>query len=261
MKRMQQRLLHALARDVARDRGVVALAGDLVDLVDEDDAPLGLLDVVVGHLQQPREDALDILAHVARLGEHRGVDDREGHLQQAGDRPRHERLARTGGAHQHDVRLVDLDVVLLRGVEQPLVVVVDRHRQVTLGRILSDDVLVEELLDLRRLEQLLLLQGRHRRTGRRAGRHAVVGKDAVAVLDALVADVGSVHALEHDLHLRAGGPAERTAVVVRVAAATAGGRVLRMIRVVVFLCHYFFSLLVSTSSMSPYSRASAAESQ
>ena len=50
---LQQGLLHAFARHVARDRGVVALAGDLVDLVDEDDAALGLLDVVVGDLQQP----------------------------------------------------------------------------------------------------------------------------------------------------------------------------------------------------------------
>src|SRR5262249_3503934 len=35
---LEQRLLHALARDVAGDRGVVGLAADLVDLVDIDDA-------------------------------------------------------------------------------------------------------------------------------------------------------------------------------------------------------------------------------
>src|SRR4051794_37565427 len=44
---LQQRLLDAFARDVARDRRVVGLAGDLVDLVDVDDPGLGLLDVVV----------------------------------------------------------------------------------------------------------------------------------------------------------------------------------------------------------------------
>src|SRR5438045_2296875 len=42
---LQERLLDALARDVARDRRVVALARDLVDLVDVDDAPLGARDV------------------------------------------------------------------------------------------------------------------------------------------------------------------------------------------------------------------------
>ncbi len=47
---LQQRLLDTLAGDVTRDRRVLALAGDLVDLVDVDDPRLGLLDVVVGGL-------------------------------------------------------------------------------------------------------------------------------------------------------------------------------------------------------------------
>jgi NAD(P)-dependent dehydrogenase (short-subunit alcohol dehydrogenase family) len=48
---LQERLLHALAADVAGDGRVVALAADLVDLVDVDDAALRLLDVVIGRLQ------------------------------------------------------------------------------------------------------------------------------------------------------------------------------------------------------------------
>src|SRR5947209_18399026 len=53
---LEQRLLHALARDVAGDRGVVGLATDLVDLVDIDDPALGALDIVVGGLQQLEDD-------------------------------------------------------------------------------------------------------------------------------------------------------------------------------------------------------------
>jgi len=50
---LQQRLLHALAGDVARDAtGSRLLRRDLVDLVDVDDARLGALDVVVGGLEQ-----------------------------------------------------------------------------------------------------------------------------------------------------------------------------------------------------------------
>src|ERR1700674_5267928 len=48
---LEQRLLHALARYVAGDRGIVGFAGYLVDLVDIDDAALRALDVVLGGLQ------------------------------------------------------------------------------------------------------------------------------------------------------------------------------------------------------------------
>ena len=63
---LQQGLLHALAGDVTGDRRVLGLAGDLVDLVDVDDPGLGLLDVVVGGLDQLEQDVLDVLADVAR---------------------------------------------------------------------------------------------------------------------------------------------------------------------------------------------------
>ena len=77
---LEQRLLHALAGDVAGDRRVLGLAGDLVDLVDVDDAGLGLLDVVVGGLDQLEQDVLDVLADVAGLGERGGVGDANGTL-------------------------------------------------------------------------------------------------------------------------------------------------------------------------------------
>ncbi len=48
---LQQRLLHALARNVASNRGVLVLLRDLVDLVYIYDALLGLLDVSIGGLQ------------------------------------------------------------------------------------------------------------------------------------------------------------------------------------------------------------------
>ena len=108
---LEQRLLHALARDVAGDRRVLALAGDLVDLVDVDDPGLGLLDVVVGGLDQLEEDVLDVLADVAGLGEGGGVGDGEGHVEHAGQRLGQQRLAAAGGAEQQDVGLGQLDVV------------------------------------------------------------------------------------------------------------------------------------------------------
>src|SRR5205085_2665834 len=100
---LQQRLLHALARDIAGDRGVVALARDLVDLVDVDDAALRLLDVVVALLQQLLDDVLDVLADVTRFGEGRRIGDDERDIQEARERLREQRLARARGPDEEDV--------------------------------------------------------------------------------------------------------------------------------------------------------------
>ena len=108
---LQQRLLHALAGDVPGDRRVVALAADLVDLVDVDDAALRLLFVVAGGLVELEDDVLDVLADVAGLGERRGVDDRERNRQHAGQRLGQQGLAGAGRADQQDVRLLQLDVL------------------------------------------------------------------------------------------------------------------------------------------------------
>ena len=49
---LQQGLLHALAGNIAGDGGIFALSGDLIHLVDVNDAALRLFDVVVGSLDQ-----------------------------------------------------------------------------------------------------------------------------------------------------------------------------------------------------------------
>ena len=181
---LQERLLHAFARDVARDRRVLVLPADLVDFVDIDDPLLALLDVAAGGLQQLEDDVLDVLADVSRLGQRRRVDDRERHGQELGEGLGEERLAGPGRTDEQDVRLRQLDLVpaarLLLDLDT-LVVVVDRDRELLLGLFLADDVLVEELLDL--------LRHRQRRARAAARLEAVVvGDDVVTDLDALIAD-------------------------------------------------------------------------
>src|SRR5829696_3574028 len=179
---LQQRLLDPLARHVARDRRVVGLAGDLVDLVDVDDPRLGLLDVVVGRLDELEEDVLDVLADVAGLGQRRRVGDREGDVEDARERLGQQRLAAAGGPEQQDVGLLQLDVRVV-GLHHldALVVVVDRDRERALGLLLPDDVLVEDVVDLPRLGQVLDVEAR------RGGQLLI--DDLVAEVDALVADV------------------------------------------------------------------------
>ena len=169
-------------RHVARDRRVVGLARDLVDLVDVDDPRLGLLDVVVGGLDQLEEDVLDVLADVAGLGQRRGVGDRERDVEDARQRLGQQRLAAAGRPEQQDVGLLQLDVRVV-GLHHlhALVVVVDRDGQRALGLLLADDVLVEHVVDLARLGEVLDVE--------RGRSGELLVDDLVAEIDALVADV------------------------------------------------------------------------
>ena len=154
---LEQRLLHALAGDVAGDGGVLALARDLVQLVDVDDALLGQFLVFAGGLVELQQDVLHVLADVAGFGQGGGVGHGERHVQDLGQGLGQQRLAGAGRPDQQDVALADVDLGQVLVVADALVVVVDGHGQFLLGRVLGDDVLVELALDLGRGQQLQLL--------------------------------------------------------------------------------------------------------
>src|SRR3989442_9186685 len=177
---LEQGLLHALARDVTSDRGVVGLAADLVDLVDIDDATLGALEVVVGGLQQLEDDVLDVLADIAGFGERGRIRHGEGHIEDARERLRQQRLARAGWADQQDVRLRELDVVVLGLMVETLVVIMDRDREHLLGVILTDDIVVKNFADF--------LGGRNAVARLHQRGLVLLVDDVHAQFDALVAD-------------------------------------------------------------------------
>jgi len=180
---LEQRLLHTLTGHIAGNRGVLCLASDLVDLVDVDDPTLGRLAIALGRLVEAEEDVLHVLSHVASLGEGGRVDDGERHLELASEGLREQRLAGSRRSDQEDIRLGQLHVRPRASglVLDPPVVVVHGNRELLLGRLLTDHVLVEVGLDLVRLGEDVL-----------AGLglvNPVLGDDVEAHLDALVADV------------------------------------------------------------------------
>ena len=224
-------MLDTFATYVSRDGGVVALAGNLVYLVDEDDTLLCRLHVIVGYLKQTGEDAFNILAHITGLGKYRGIHDGEGYSKQLGDGACKKCLARTCAAHDDDVALLNLHLIGLVLLHEALVVVVYRYGEVALGIILTDDVLVEERLYLLRFGKLVqikvcilavLLSATHCLTC-----------NLVSLLGTLVADEPADTGDEH-AHLGLRASAE-TAVLS------------------LLFCHYF---LISTWSIIPYSLAS-----
>ena len=84
------------------------------------------------------------------------------------------------GPDQQDVGLGELDVVVLGGVVEPLVVIVHRHRQHALGVVLADHVGVEHRADLGR--------ARHAVARLDEGVLVLLADDVHAQLDAFIAD-------------------------------------------------------------------------
>ena len=147
---LEQRLLHPFARDVAGDGRAVTLAADLIDLVDIDDAAFGAFDVVIRCLEQLEDDVFHILSDIPGFGERRRIGEGEGDVQILGQGLGQQRFPGARRAHHQDVAFLEFHVVdvLFLG-RDAFVVIMDRHGENFFGPFLSDDVLIEVMLDLR----------------------------------------------------------------------------------------------------------------
>jgi len=234
LQHLQQGLLYPFAGHIAGDRGVFTLAGDLVDLIDVDDAALGLFHIQVSLLQQPQQDVLHVFTHITRFGEGGGVSDGEGHIQHFSQGLGQQGLAATRGPDQQDVRFVQTGgrhIGFALAIPLPgkaFVVVVNSYRQHLFGIFLADNLQVEEAFDLLgfwdrgqgRQGFGRLFGGRDPPTsfGRRPtamavamalGVNQLLVKDLVAEIDAFVADVDT-RSRDEFSHLLLGFTAEGT---------------------------------------------------
>ena len=152
----------------SRPPGEVGGGGDLVDLVDVDDAVLREVGVAVGAGDEVAHEVFHVAADVARLAELRGVRLDEGHADEVRDVFDEVRLADARRAEQDDVALGVFEVggvafVVRRepaDVVDVVVVVADGDGEHFLRLVLPDDETVEVRLDVARLVMELENVGR-----------------------------------------------------------------------------------------------------
>ena len=99
------------------------------------------------------------------------------------ERLRQQRIARAGRADQQDVRLRELDVVVLGLIVESLVVIVNGDREHLLGMVLADHIVIEDLADFLRRRDAV---ARFYQPGL-----VVLADNVHAQLDAFVANVDS----------------------------------------------------------------------
>ena len=189
---LQQRLLYALTADIAGDGRIFALTGDLIDLIDIDDAALGTFNIVICRLYELEKDVFHIFTDVARLCQRGRVGDGEGNIQRSGKRLRKQRLAHTRRSEQKHVAFGKIVAVIAR--KGSLVVIVYRYAERDLGVVLTDDIFVKDSLDLLGLQKRGEILLGHLWSGRMmiiavALDLARLLDDVHAKLDAAVADI------------------------------------------------------------------------
>jgi len=81
---LKQCLLDALSADITGDGGIFALAGDLVDLINVDNAALGPGHIEIRSLQKAQQDVFHILANITGFGQGGGIRNGKGDAQHLG---------------------------------------------------------------------------------------------------------------------------------------------------------------------------------
>ena len=158
LQQLQESLLHTFTTHITGDGRVVALTGNLVDLVYEHDTTLCCLYIVVSHLEQTSQDTLHILTHITSLSKDSGIYNGKRHIEQFSDRTCQQRLTRTCRTHHDDITLLDFYTVFTVRLLQALVVVIDRYGKIAFRLILTNDIVVEISLDLLGLWYFLQLK-------------------------------------------------------------------------------------------------------
>ena len=145
---LKQRLLHALAGNVAGYGGILALTGDLVDFVDVYYALFRTLNVVIRRLNELEQYVFYVLAYVASLRERCSVSNGKWNVEYLRKGLGQHGLT-AAGRPQHDyVALLQLHVVLLLAGIYALIVVVHGDGQRTLGGCLTYHILIESIGNL-----------------------------------------------------------------------------------------------------------------
>ncbi len=122
---------------------IFGFAGDLVDLVDVDDAHLPSIDVVIGGGDELEQDVLDVLAHVSGLGDAVASAMAKGTSSMRASVWAKSVLPQPVGPSSKMLLLAKLDLVIFGTQAQgnALVVIVDGDGERLLGILLADDVL------------------------------------------------------------------------------------------------------------------------
>jgi hypothetical protein len=110
LEQLQQGLLYTFTTHIPRDRGIIGLTGDLVNLIDVYNASLCSFGIVISRLEQAGKDTFNIFTNVAGLRQYGCISDTEWHLKNLGQCACEICLTRSGFTSHDDVGFFNLDI-------------------------------------------------------------------------------------------------------------------------------------------------------
>ncbi len=180
---LQKRLLHPFAGDIPSDRRVLGFTSNLINLVDINDAPLGPLNIAIRRLKQVDDNVLDVLSHITRLSQAGRVRNAKRNIQNARQGLGEQGLTAPRRPQKKNIAFLQLNLFHPDGAVDPLIMIMNRHREDFFRPLLTDNIRIEDVFDLRRLRNLrwhLLL---------RLLRLDLLGDDVIAETYALVTNI------------------------------------------------------------------------
>ena len=185
-QQLQQTLLNTFTTNITSYRRIVSLTGNLINLINKDNASFGFSHIIISNLQQTCQQAFNVFAYITGFRQYRSINNRKRHFQQFGNRTSQQRLSSTSATYHDDIGFFNLHIILSWLLQQTFVVVIHGNRQITLGIVLANHILVKELFNLNRLRKFLQIQ----RTGIRRPLHRLL-HNFVCLLRTTVTDIAT----------------------------------------------------------------------
>ena len=185
-KNFQQSLLNTLARYIACNGRVFALAGNFIDLIDVYNALLCALNIIVAGLQKLEQNVFNILADITRFRECGCIRNGKRNVKHLCKRFRKQGFAAAGRSEHDDIALAEFGIRLCFLGINAFVVVIYRNSKCALCMILADNVIVEGFYDVNGFRQFVRSFRRIR-----IGKGRLLFKNFPAELNAFVANVNA----------------------------------------------------------------------
>ena len=194
----EQRRLHATTTDIAT-AAAFTTGGELVDLIEINNAVLGELDIAIRFCHQVTDEIIDIAPDITGLAELRGISLHKRHANEIGDVLDEVGLANARGAADDDILLREFErgraLLLLVLTQHPRVVVVIAHGcgEHLFGLVLTNHKTVQVSFDVGRL--VMEIKDVHR--------HLIHLRPATRILLGFWMQVLRLHARKDDLTAKA----------------------------------------------------------